>query len=141
MKWAIDPGLDGDVYSDKPHLYGPLLSSINVLRVGDKAEKKGEGWEIPSHAHEDGIEEGGDGEGVRWREEKGAPTSDKERKKWALDAKHREGWSWDEGRVYRGDFFNPYLDFNGKTSGNVLGWREKLSIGGKLMGVRIQSLR
>ncbi|KAI9848767.1 MAG: hypothetical protein M1830_007272, partial [Pleopsidium flavum] len=31
VKWAIDPGLDGDVYADRPHLYGPALSSLNVV--------------------------------------------------------------------------------------------------------------
>ena len=84
-----------------------------MLRVREKATKTGEGWEIPAHAHEDGIEEGGDGEGEKWREERGVPASEKERKKWALDAKNMEEWTWEEGRIYTGDFFNPYLDFNG----------------------------
>ncbi|OAQ96636.1 hypothetical protein LLEC1_07772 [Akanthomyces lecanii] len=30
VKWWIDPGLDGDAYADKPHLYGPALSSFNA---------------------------------------------------------------------------------------------------------------
>ncbi|KAK5241495.1 hypothetical protein LTR16_009325, partial [Cryomyces antarcticus] len=37
-KWFIDPGLYGDVNADEPYLYGPLLSSINVLRVGEKGQ-------------------------------------------------------------------------------------------------------
>ena len=41
VKWAIDPGLDGDVYADRPFLYGPLLSSINMLRIGRKSECTG----------------------------------------------------------------------------------------------------
>ncbi|KAJ9643986.1 hypothetical protein H2199_003852 [Coniosporium tulheliwenetii] len=49
VKWMIDPGLDGDVYADEPYLYGPLLSSINIFRVGNslvgKKEDGGEGEE------------------------------------------------------------------------------------------------
>ncbi|KAI4110128.1 MAG: hypothetical protein L6R37_000021 [Teloschistes peruensis] len=41
VKWAIDPGLDGDVYADKPYLYGNALSSINALSVGPKVGKTG----------------------------------------------------------------------------------------------------
>lgn len=112
VKWTIDPGLEGDFYSDTPHLYGPLLSSINVLKVGAKAQKKGEGWEIPAHVHEDGIEEGADGDGESVRKAVDTPEGAAERKKWALREDKRAAWMWEEGRVYQGDFFNPYLDFN-----------------------------
>ena len=111
VRWAIDPGLDGDVYSDKPHLYGPLLSSINLLRVGDKVE--GDKYEIPVTFHEDGISEGGLGEGEKVREEKGVPHDANQRKKWFLTEDKRKQWEWEAGRVYQGDFFNPYIDFNG----------------------------
>lgn len=114
VKWAIDPGLEGDLYSEKPHLYGPLLSSINVLRVGPKAAKKGGEWEIPAHLHEDGIDEGADGEGKDIRKTKSIPEDAAARKKHFLNEGHRKEWEFEEGRVYRGDFFNPYLDFNGK---------------------------
>ena len=125
VKWAIDPGLDGDVYSDTPHLYGPALSSINVLRVGEKVSRDGQGkeggWKIPSYVHEDGIEEGGDGDGVEVRKETGIPEDAAARKKWFLDEKKREGFNWEEGRVYRGDFFNPYLDFNSEFACDTFG--------------------
>ena len=115
VKWAIDPGLDGDVYSDKPHLYGPLLSSINLLRICDKVD--GEKFEIPPIFHEDGISEGGIGEGEQLREAKGVPHDPSQRKKWFLHEEKRKDWEFEAGRVYQGDFFNPYIDFNGK-------WRE-----------------
>jgi hypothetical protein len=118
VKWGIDPGLEGDFYADKPYLYGPLLSSINVLRVAGKAEKKGKGYEIPAHLHEDGLEEGADGDGDEARKEMGLPEDAAARKKWALQENHRAGSNWEEGRVHRGDFFNPYLDFNGKQLSN-----------------------
>lgn len=112
VKWGIDPGLEGDFYADKPYLYGPLLSSINVLRVGGKALTNENGWEIPAHLHEDGIEEGADGEGGDFRKEREVPEGAAERKKWALHEDKRGAWTWEAGRVYQGDFFNPYLDFN-----------------------------
>ncbi|SLM35505.1 Protein of unknown function DUF1769 [Lasallia pustulata] len=110
VKWAIDPGLDGDVYSDKPHLYGPLLSSINLLRICDKVD--GEKFEIPPIFHEDGISEGGIGEGEQLREAKGVPHDPSQRKKWFLHEEKRKDWEFEAGRVYQGDFFNPYIDFN-----------------------------
>lgn len=112
VRWAIDPGLDGDIYSDKPHLYGPLLSSVNLLRVCDKVE--GDKFEIPSIFLEDGISEGGIGEGEQLREAKGVPHDPAQRKKWFLREEKRKDWEFEAGRVYQGDFFNPYIDFNGK---------------------------
>jgi len=112
VKWGIDPGLEGDFYADKPYLYGPLLSSINVLRVGGQVEKKGTGYEIPSHLHEDGLVEGADGDGEEAIKHVALPDGAAERKKWALHEDKRKEFHWEEGRVYRGDFFNPYLDFN-----------------------------
>ncbi len=37
VRWVIDPGLEGDPYADKPYLYGPALSSVNLFRVGERA--------------------------------------------------------------------------------------------------------
>ena len=119
VKWGIDPGLEGDFFADKPYLYGPLLSSINVLRIGQKATKKGEIWEIPAHIHEDGIEEGGDGDGEDVRRKTQMPEGAAERKKWYLHEDKRTDFAWEEGRIYKGDFFNPYLDFNGMHFGLV----------------------
>jgi hypothetical protein len=113
VKWAIDPGLEGDVYADEPYLYGPLLSSINVLAVGPVAEKKKTtavgGYEIPPEMHEDGIDEGGD---AAVRHEAGMPDGAAERKKWGLVEANLQEWVWEAGRAYGADFFNPYLDFN-----------------------------
>lgn len=32
FKWTVDPSVEGDVYSDKPYLYGRALTSINRIR-------------------------------------------------------------------------------------------------------------
>lgn len=66
MKWAIDPGLEGDVYADKPFLYGNAGSSINILRIGEKSGKGVEELE-KVQMDESGLEEGADGEGMEWR--------------------------------------------------------------------------
>ena len=125
MKWAIDPGLDGDVYADKPYLYGAAGSSLNVLRVGERTKE----WEkeIEAMQGEEALVEGGSGEGKDWREEKGMPEGADQRKKWFLKkGGGAEKWVWEEGRVIHADFFNPYLDFNsecGRQNGSREDWR------------------
>lgn len=110
VKWVVDPGLDGDVYADKPYLYGPTGSSVNILHVG------GNEGENNGHEGDEGeglvFEEGGDAEGLSTREEKGVPETDAARKKWFLNEENRKTWVWEQGKGYGCDFFNPYLDFN-----------------------------
>lgn len=51
-RW-IDPGLEGDVYSDTPHLFGPVLSSFNTVYVGRGAVDLGaQGEELRAHGDE-----------------------------------------------------------------------------------------
>ncbi|KAH0538256.1 hypothetical protein FGG08_005127 [Glutinoglossum americanum] len=103
VKWFIDPGLDGDVYSDTPYLYGPALSSLNVLRVGERADQLPV-WRDKTEI----LEEGGDrGEAV--------PAEPMRRMRYFLEDEARKGWIFEEGRIYEGDFFNGYLDFNELT--------------------------
>ena len=124
VKWAVDPGLDGDPYADKPYLYGPAASSVNFLHVGSKSggkdsvgkEKKGEGLEVDGDGEAGAglvFEEGGDEEGLEHRRESSIPDSDSGRKKHFLNEENRKEWEWEAGRGYGCDFFNPYLDFNG----------------------------
>lgn len=122
VKWMVDPGLDGDVYADKPYLYGPAASSVNTLFVGSKDENDEElGKEGKGTGGKDGeeeevglvFEEGGDEEGLEVRQEKGVPDTDAARKKYFLTEERRKEWEWEEGRTYGCDFYNPYLDFNG----------------------------
>ncbi len=103
VKWWIDPGLEGDPYADRPYLYGPALSSFNAVHVGpgEEDEEKGGLW----------FEEGGDEEGMERRREIGVPDDPKQRIKWALKAGNKEKWTWEYGRTYGVDFFNPYFDF------------------------------
>lgn len=116
VKWAIDPGLDGDVYADKPYLYGNALSSINVLSVGPKMGEKDPVDDLTSGPeHDEAITEGGFDGGLELRESLDIPVNAAARQKWFLGGHDRlEKWEWEAGRLYKADFFNPYLDFNGK---------------------------
>ncbi|PHH65369.1 hypothetical protein CDD81_2473 [Ophiocordyceps australis] len=104
VKWWIDPGLDGDAYADKPHLYGPALSSFNVLCLGagELDEARGGLW----------FDEGGDASGVQTRRRLGMPDSSKARMKWALKQDNKQKFVFGYGQTYGFDFYNPYLDFS-----------------------------
>jgi hypothetical protein len=115
--WLIDPGLEGDPYADKPHLYGPALSSLNVFRIGEKVSEKAcenERGKLPATVNDNVIQEGADGDGETIRSEMSIPADAEKRKKYFLQEKHRHGFEFEEGRVYQADFFNPYIVFNGR---------------------------
>lgn len=108
VRWTVDPGLQGDVYADEPYLYGPLLSSINVLHVGDKGTSKSSEKED----EEEALTEGGTSSGLEVREKHHVPADGPHRMKYFLDEHHRKEFTFEKGREYACDFFNPYLDFN-----------------------------
>jgi hypothetical protein len=119
VKWWIDPGLEGDAYADKPSLFGPALSSWNVLRIGDKIVpedqlKDQNAWKIPNATsfHETVVEEGAEGSGDEVRNEAGIPADSAARKKHFLTPANRDNFVFEAGRLYQSDFGNPYLDFN-----------------------------
>lgn len=122
VKWWIDPGLEGDVYGDEPYLYGALLSSINVLRIGDKKESadaaNGEadaGYENVGSGEEGEAvvyTEGADGTGEEVRKAHNIPAGSSQRQKFFLTEQNRKDFTFEAGREYQCDFFNPYLDFN-----------------------------
>ncbi len=119
VKWWVDPGLDGDVYADKPYLFGPALSSWNILRICDKLVETDQlsdknAWKIPNgHAfHETVVLEGAEGTGQEARKESGVPDDSAARKKYFLTPSNREAFVFEAGRLYQSDFGNPYLDFN-----------------------------
>ncbi|KAH7078733.1 hypothetical protein BKA63DRAFT_408937 [Paraphoma chrysanthemicola] len=109
VKWWIDPGLDGDVYGDEPYLYGALLSSINVLRIGQK------GKQDKTEVEDDEpvvYEEGAFGDGEQVRKEHNLPATAAARQKHFLNEQNRKNYVFEAGREHQCDFFNPYLDFN-----------------------------
>ncbi|SMQ48901.1 unnamed protein product [Zymoseptoria tritici ST99CH_3D7] len=105
VKEFIDPGLSCDAYADQPWLYGPSLSCWFALRIGEKVN---EGEDFPTPGV---MTEGADGTGKDLRERLGLPENNEKRRKYFLDAKHRQPVFFEKGRCYQGDFYNPYLDF------------------------------
>ncbi|KAF2439398.1 DUF1769-domain-containing protein [Karstenula rhodostoma CBS 690.94] len=109
----LDPGIYSDPYSDKPYLYGPALSSFFAFRIGEHtsdvpAEKQLASFESDAKGV---IEEGADGSGQRIRADCQIPAKTSKRRKNFLDEKKLEKFTFEAGRMYQADFFNPYLDF------------------------------
>lgn len=115
VKWAIDPGLDGDPYADKPYLYSPGLASWNYFRVGEKLElEKGE-EEGNRYDRIAVVEEGAEGSGKEAREKLQISDDASQRKKHFLDENKRKEFVFEKGRQYLIDFGNPYLGFSDFT--------------------------
>ncbi|PNS14221.1 UPF0590 protein [Sphaceloma murrayae] len=116
VKWFIDPGLEGDVYADEPGLFGPLLSSINTFRIGAKeGEAQTDDQEDADESTPEGVyivKEGASAGAASARDESGIPADAAARKKHFLTPDHLKKFTFEKGRKYEFDFFNPYLDFN-----------------------------
>lgn len=88
FKYAIDPGVHGDPYADKPYIYGPALSSVNYI-----------------HKLEEGEEP----------EEMNGPIEEPEastRYKKYLNQEELKNFTFKKGETYAFDFSNPYLDMS-----------------------------
>lgn len=109
----LDPGIYSDPYSDKPYLYGPALSSFFAFRIGEQtADVPADHQLVSLEANSKGvIEEGADGSGQRVRADCQIPARTSKRRKNFLDEKKLESFTFEAGRMYHADFFNPYLDF------------------------------
>ncbi|KAL3466465.1 DUF1769-domain-containing protein [Aspergillus heterothallicus] len=108
VQWTIDSSLDGDAYADKPYLYSPGVATWNQFCVGGKVDSAGK---LPD-VHDLIVEEGGEGDGVDVRDEKGVPGTVQERRSHFQNEAKRKEWEFEAGRVYLADFGNQYLDFN-----------------------------
>jgi Protein of unknown function (DUF1769) len=80
------------------------------MRIGDK---------LPARQHQDHphpeehspLEEGADGSGISVRSEHNIPDDNQKRRKHFLKEANREKFVFEQGRLYQGDFYNPYIDF------------------------------
>ena len=111
VKEFIDPGLSCDAYADQPWLYGPSLSCWFAFRVGDTVNLD-VGEDFPAPIEERAMQEGGEGSGAAIRQKLGIPENNEKRRKFFLSSQHREAFTFEKGRLYQGDFYNPYLDFS-----------------------------
>ncbi|KAF3918925.1 hypothetical protein ABW20_dc0105978 [Dactylellina cionopaga] len=108
-RWTVDPGLDGDPWAEKPWMEGRVLSSVNVLDVGER--KGGASGEVDVLS--EGLEkvklknadtEEGTGEVI--------PKDSAARMKFFVQEEKRKKFTFEAGEKYWADFFNPYIDFN-----------------------------
>ncbi|KAF1988497.1 DUF1769-domain-containing protein [Aulographum hederae CBS 113979] len=121
VKELIDPGITCDAYADEPWLYTPALAGWDAFRIGEKVSVDDE---LPYD--EEVFDEGADGEGEDVRKSLGIPDGRDKRRKFFLNKENQKAFLFEKGRVYRGDFFNPYLDF-GKFALRLPGF--SLSVG------------
>jgi len=115
VKRWIDPGLECDAYADQPWLLGPALSCWFTFFIGDKSTNSTSspsttGFTTSSPTSI--IEEGGTTSGLAIRKALSLPDTGPARRKWALTPSQRDSVTFEAGREYRADFFNPYLDFS-----------------------------
>lgn len=114
VKEFIDPGIEADPYSDKPWLFAPALDCWFILRIGDTLPRdflRG-GTKLP-HVHEhEPLQEGGDASGLKYRDDNNIPIEASKRRKHFIPVANRKSIVFENNRLYQGDFFNPYIDFN-----------------------------
>jgi hypothetical protein len=109
----LDPGLYSDAYCDEPYLYGPALSGLFTLNVGEKTDVESAASQLAALDTATGgvVEEGGTGSGASVRDTANIPSRWKKRRKHFLNAQNLESFVFEKGRMYHADFFNPHLDF------------------------------
>jgi hypothetical protein len=109
----LDPGIYSDAYSDEPYLYGPALSGLFTLNIGEKVDEVSASQQLKQLNHETGgvVEEGSTGSGQTIRSQQNIPSKWKKRRKHFLDAAALSSFTFEKGRMYHADFFNPHLDF------------------------------
>ncbi|WPH05083.1 upf0590 protein [Acrodontium crateriforme] len=110
VKEFIDPGLTCDAYADKPWLYGPSLSCWFIFRVDEQIDLAG-GEDFPAPVEDKAMSEGGSGSGNAIRAHLNLPENNHKRRKHFLAEPHRAAFTFEKGRLYQADFYNPYLDF------------------------------
>lgn len=110
----LDPGLYSDAYCDEPYLYGPALSGLFALRIGALVGDVSAEEQLKALEKDNGgvIEEGAScASGARIRADLKMPAKFKKRRKFFLTPDNMDRFTFEKGRMYHADFFNPHLDF------------------------------
>ncbi|KAH9876560.1 hypothetical protein J1614_003691 [Plenodomus biglobosus] len=115
----LDPGLYADPYAEEPYLYGAALSSWFAFSIGDPISRSPASQQLSrllqtEENNNDSfvITEGATGpSGHDIRSKLHMPSSFKKRRKHFLSPDALQAFTFEEGRMYHADFFNPHLDF------------------------------
>ena len=94
----IDPSLETDLYSDKPHAYSPLLATMTCLSIEKNATPSPD---MLTRLHEQTE--------VLFNEQNVSTSS---RRSYLSDVTHRKSKHIDEGMLIQGDFSNEFIDYN-----------------------------
>ncbi|KAK7205645.1 hypothetical protein BZA70DRAFT_237238 [Myxozyma melibiosi] len=111
FNYTIDPSATGDVYADKPYLFGYAVSSMNVISntaPGDSPFLKEDTLSIGPVKNTE-VDRDDPDEMI--------PSSSADRMKYFLDEEHRKRFVFKAGETYWFDFHNPYLDMNSDGNG------------------------
>jgi len=113
VKELIDPSIELDAYADEPWLLAPALSSFFAWRIGDKKDidEWGPPDRLPYVEEEQPLQEGADGSGADVRSKHSIPETADKRRRFFRKQENAAGFVFEAGRLYQGDFFNPYIDF------------------------------
>lgn len=124
FKYAVDPSIFGDVYSDKPYLYGPALTSFNKI-VARSIDSKDEEVAWPGIITEENLHDQESETDTGVSEFKYLPPTDSAaRRKYYLTEANRKDFTFTYNnssksssddktparKQYDFDFYTPYLD-------------------------------
>lgn len=123
MKYAVDPSVDGDVYSDTPYLYGSALSSFNKISKETVDEDGQVVW--PGIIEEDNLQDESEPEAqLEPAEDLEVPQDSVERSRFFLSEAHRQRFAFRTAPVqYSFDFYTPYLDLGAEFAINLPGFK------------------
>jgi len=112
VKRLVDPTIELDAYADKPWMYAPSMVSFFAFRIGEK--KDVDQWiteGIPHVEDAEPLKEGADGDGAEVRKALEMPDDRHARRKKFRSKEEMAKFTFEAGRLYQADFFNPYIDF------------------------------
>ncbi|CDK28141.1 unnamed protein product [Kuraishia capsulata CBS 1993] len=94
LKW-VDPSVEGDLYADRPYLYGKALGSFNRICVAESPAEVAGNWdENLSNASTDSLD---------------IPADPVKRQYFFAAKENLEKFQFQKGKVYAFDFTNDYI--------------------------------
>ncbi|KAG9306544.1 hypothetical protein G9A89_004741 [Geosiphon pyriformis] len=110
----IDPGLEADIYADKPWAYSPLLLTMNTVRLTEISANSQNSeldpdLSLPPWPSRDGNHVS---EGELIIDQKKRSWGAKQRQKLFSNKENRKNFKVHENQVWDLDFHNPYADFD-----------------------------